>query len=342
MTVDTYSTSTLVRVVRDLKTPSPSFLLNTFFPNMVEFTTEEVAIDVIVGKRRMAPFCSPLMQGSLVRPQGTATNSFKPAYIKDKRPLDPRRPIKRAVGERLGGELSPQQRLEANLVFEMEDQIAMVNRRLEWMAASALNNGTITVTGDGFPTTVVDFLRNSGLTVTLTSGDRWGEAGIVPSDNIETWALAILRESGVAPTDIVFTNLSWSLFKADAKVKDSIDLLRGGSSAIDLGGGVATGAMFKGFWGTYRLWLYNDWFIDPVDNVEKPMLPDGTVLMSSAGLEGVRAFGAIMDESFGYGALAYAPKSWVENDPPQRILMMQSAPLTIPTRVNASFRAKVR
>jgi hypothetical protein len=87
-------------------------------------------------------------------------------------------------------------------------------------------------------------------------------------------------------------------------VKDSIDLRRGGDSTIELGGGVVTGGVYKGVWGSYRLWLYNDWFIDPADDTEKPMLTNGTVLMGSAGIEGVRAFGAIMDPAFNYGAHA--------------------------------------
>jgi hypothetical protein len=34
-----------------------------------------------------------------------------------------------------------------NLQFEMADQIDMINRRLEWMASSALVSGTVTVAG---------------------------------------------------------------------------------------------------------------------------------------------------------------------------------------------------
>lgn len=345
MAVSTYSTAALVRVVRDLKTPTPGFLLGTFFPGIIEYTTEEIAIDVIVGKRRIAPFCSPLVQGKLVQGQGFTTSTFKPAYIKDKRVPDVRRPIKRMAGERLGGDMSPADREAANIAFEMEDQIRMIDRRLEWMAASALSGGTITVTGDGFPTTVVDFGRTSGLTVNLTLTDRWGESGNnnKPSADIETWATLMLKESGAAPTDIVFTPTSWKWFKADSLVKDSIDTtLRGGESAIELGGGQVNGGRYMGRWGLYRLWLYQDWYVDPADDTEKPMLADGTVILGSAAIEGTRSFGAIMDPAFNYGALAYAPKMWLEEDPAQRVLLMQSAPLVIPTRVNASFAAQVR
>jgi hypothetical protein len=80
--------------------------------------------------------------------------------------------------------------------------------------------------------------------------------------------------------------------------------------------------------------LYNDWYIDPTDNVEKPMIPDGAVIMSGADLMGTRAFGVILDPEFNYGPLAYAPKAGLEQ---RRLILMQSAPLVIPSRVNASL-----
>ncbi|MCP6412472.1 major capsid protein, partial [Klebsiella pneumoniae] len=82
--------------------------------------------------------------------------TFKPAYIKDKRAPDLRKPIRRQIGERIGGEYTAAEREMLNLQFEMTDQIDMINRRLEWMAASALVSGTVTVAGEGYETKVVD------------------------------------------------------------------------------------------------------------------------------------------------------------------------------------------
>lgn len=63
--------------------------------------------------------------------------------------------------------------------------------------------------------------------------------------------------------------------------------------------------------------------------------------MGGAQIQGVRAFGAIRDETAGFQAMPYYPKSWVDEDPSVRYLLMQSAPLVVPTRVNASFAATV-
>jgi hypothetical protein len=56
---------------------------------------------------------------------------------------------------------------------------------------------------------------------------------------------------------------------------------------------------------------------------------------------GVRAFGAIQDVTAGNAAVPYYSTSKIEFDPSAIILLMQSAPLIVPTRVNASFSATV-
>ncbi len=344
-----YDTNVLVQLVPNLIT-SQNWLLDRFFPNLVTYETEEVSIDVDIGKRRMAPFVSPLVEGKLVESRKYQTNTFKPAYIKDKRAPDLRKPVRRQIGERIGGEYTAAEREMLNLQFEMADQIDMLNRRLEWMAANAMVSGKITVVGDGFPTKVIDFGRSSELTITLSGSDKWptkvavGATNTQPSEDIEDWSTRILKMSGAVPTDLIFTTKSWKAFRLDTSIKDNaitFPALNPYGNQIDIGPRVATGAIYKGRWGQFDLWLYNDWFIDPVDNIEKPMIPDGSVLMSGADLMGTRAFGFIYDPDFTYGALAYAPKSWVNKDPAQRYLMMQSAPLVIPSRVNAALCATV-
>ncbi|EPL3047554.1 major capsid protein [Morganella morganii] len=344
-----YDTNVLIQVVPNLMT-SQNWLLDKFFPNITESDTEEVSIDVDVGLRRLAPFVSPLVEGKLVESRKLQTNSFKPAYIKDKRAPDLRKPIRRQIGERIGGQYSAAEREMLNLQFELTDQIDMINRRLEWMAASALQTGTVTVTGEGYETKVVDFGRSSDLTIALSGADKWpetveaGKTNTKPTDDIEDWSQRMLKESGAVATDIVFTTKSWKAFRLDTSVKDSaitFPVLSPFGNQINPGTQIKTGAVYKGRWGNYDLWVYNDWFIDPLDGKEKPMIADGSVIMSGADLMGTRAFGAIIDPAFNYGPMAYAPKSWLQHDPAQRFIMVQSAPLVIPSRVNASLCAVV-
>lgn len=343
-----YTTAKLVQVVPNLKV-SQNFLLDRFFPNIVEYDTEEVAIDIDVGLRRMSPFVSPLVEGRLVEQRKYLTNRYKPAYIKDKRAPDLRKPVRRAIGERIGGgEFTGEERMMINLQYEMEDQVDMVNRRLEWMAASALTTGTVTIAGDGFQTAVIDFGRSPTLTFALTGTAKWGgslnasgyDINIV--GQIEAWGQRILKQSGAIATDIVFTPSAWSWFLKAEGVQGAIYYpgLAASGNVINPGASIKAGAVYKGRWGQYDLWVYNDWYID-ANGVEQPMLADGTVIMSGEMLAGTRAFGMIVDPRFAYRAMAYAPKTWIQDDPAQQILMMQSAPMVIPSRVNAGLAAIV-
>jgi Phage major capsid protein E len=347
-----YDTATLIQVVPNLKRPT-TFLLDLAFPNIVMSDDEYIAIDVDVGKRRLAPFVSPMVEGKLVEQRRIQTNIFKPAYIKDKRAPDLRRPIRRMIGERLAGSLTGADREMANLEAEMTDQIDILTRRLEWMAANALASGTVTVIGDGFPTVVVDFGRDPTLTVALTGTAQWTEANIAagnssPTGYIEAWQRNILKKSGAKVTDIIFTTTSWLGFIIDPLLKGVIYYPQLGTtpSVIDVGPMIETGAVFKGIWGGYRLWMYNEWYVDSGTeggtlDKEYPMLTDGTVIMTGPDLMGTRAFGVILDPAFNYANLPFAPKTWVSEDPAQRFLMMQSSPLVIPSRVNASLGATV-
>lgn len=337
-----YDTNTLIQVVPNLKR-SQKFLLDKFFPNIVMSDSELVSIDVDVGKRRMSPFVSPLVEGKLVEQRRIQTNTFKPAYIKDKRAPDLRKPVRRMIGERIGGSLTGAEREMANLEFEMADQIDMLDRRLEWMASQALQTGTVTISGEGFATVVVDFGRDASLTVAKAGNAQWTVANVTagtasPVADIESAQRAILKKSGAVASDLIFTTSAFQGFLADPLVKGSVfyPQLAGFGNALNPGSQIQRGAVNKGQWGQYSVWVYNDWYVDD-NNVEQPMIPDGMVILSGPDLMGTRAFGQILDPSFNYASLPYAPKTWVEQDPPQRYLMMQSSPIVIPSRVNAVY-----
>lgn len=348
-----YDTNVLIQTVPNLKRPT-KFLLDRYFPGIVNADSEYVSIDVEVRKRRMTPFCSPLVEGKLVEQLGYLTNTFKPPYCKDKRAPDLRKPVRRMIGERIGGDLTPEEREMANINFELTDQIDCLDRRSEWMAASALATGSVTVQGNGFPTTVINFGRDASLTVAKTGTSKWTPANVAagnasPVSDIEEWQRDILKKSGATCTDIVFTTSSWKGFIADPLLKGAIYYPKlGESGTINIGSQIQRGAVYKGRWGQYDLWEYNEWFVidestegDGTKDKEYPMLVDGTVVMCGADLMGTRAYAQILDPAFNYQSLTYAPKTWVKEDPAQRFLLLQSAPVVIPTRVNACVGANV-
>lgn len=336
--MDIFTTNVLNGVVRYLPRPV-SFLLDTFFPNIQTETSEEIHFDVENGKRRIAPFVSPLVAGRVVEGQGFVAKTFKPAYVKDKRVFDVNRPMKRSMGEQIGGSLNPQQRLEAMVRTDLADQTAMITRRLEVMASEALRLGQVTVSGELYPTTVVSYGRDAGLTVTKGAGTKWGDAGIKPLEDLESWNATVLQKSGAAITDWVMTADAWAKLRVDADFVKLLDRFRG-NATMEKYSQEFEGASLVATVPPWRFWVYQAWYVNDAGS-EVVMLPSGTVIGGSAQIEGSRAFGAIRDEEAGYQALPYFAKSWVEKDPAARMLLMQSAPLVVPYRPNASFCATV-
>lgn len=337
--MDIFTTGVLQRVVAELPAPAP-FVLNSFFRTEQRETSEEIHFDIDTGKRRLAPFVSPIVAGQVVASRGFRTSTFKPAYIKDKRVFDSNRPFKRAMGERIGGDMAPAQRMSALLGFELQDQLDMLTRRLEVMAVEALRRGKVTVEGDLYPTVEVDFGRDAALTKALLTTARWGESGVSPLDDLQTWSLLVTEKSGAAANTVVMDIEAWKLFAADAKVQKLLDRFRGADQLNPTVTG--EGGRFMGNVGDFDIWVYAGWYENPANGVLTPYLPNYTVIVTGPDLEGTRAFGAIRDEEAGFQALPYFAKSWVEKDPAVRYLMMQSAPLTVPYRVNASLCATVR
>ena len=75
--MDIYDSNVLLRVVEDLKRPQ-TFLLGAFFPEVQNSDVEKISFDMDNGKRRIAPFCSPLVEGKVVESRGHKTDTFEP------------------------------------------------------------------------------------------------------------------------------------------------------------------------------------------------------------------------------------------------------------------------
>jgi len=337
---DLFSTDVLTGVVQYL-VGNPQFLLDRYFGRVQAEASEQIHFDVIQGKRRVSPFVSPLVEGQMVASPGFVTNTFAPAYIKDKRVFDMNRPLKRMPGEQFGGTMSADARLRAMIANDMADKLEMLRRRLEVMCGEVLCTGKSTISGDKYPTTVVDFMRASNQT--FTANPLWSAATPPILNNLHDWAAMVMASSGVFPRDVIMAADVWKVFRNDPGLQQHMDMFRSMTQDPSImPQGLATeGGVLMGQIDGFNIWVYSGWYVDPTDGVEKPIIPAGTVLLVSPAVEGVQAYGAIRDEEAGLQPLPYYVKSWTQNDPSVRFLMLQSAPIMVPYRPNASLAAKV-
>lgn len=336
-----YDTAVLNGVVQSLKRPK-TFLLNTVFGTIQTEPAEQIAVDILIGNRRVAPFVSPLVAGKVLTQDGFTTKLYKPAYIKPKSVVDPNRAFKRQAGEQIGGSMNPQERLMATVRGIIEDHADQITRRLELMAAEALRLSQVTVTGEGFETQVVSFGRSAALTIALTGTDKWSDAASTPLDDLEAWAELVHKTEGAVISTIVMDPDAWAAFRQNAQVQKLLDVRRAAGTPVELGPSTYVGgAQFKGTIGSFDIWVYSEYYEDPTTGTVTPLLPSGTVLGVGPNVEGVQAFGAIRDEAAGLQATPVFVKSWTQEDPSARFILSQSAPLVYPRRPNGCFAATV-
>jgi hypothetical protein len=338
--MDLFSTNVLTEVVNSLPNDPPFFLLDTFFPNVQTEESEEIHFDIEPSSMGLAPFVLPVVEGQLMSNQGYETATFKPAYIKPKRAFDNSTTYRRAMGEGLTGTLSRAQRFELNVSRHLEIDRKMIRRRLEWMAASILRTGAVTISGEKYPTKVVNFGRAVGLTVTLSGAAKWDQSGVNPLTDMGTWASVMGDNGGSFPSNWVMDTAAWNVFRNHADIKENLELVNGaGSLSLDISPNSQFGAYRAGMIDNHTIWVYAGSYKDESGTVTK-FLPTGTVL-AVGDLDGVQAYGAILDLKAGLQAVPMFSKSWEVEDPSVRFIMTQSAPLLVPRRVNNTFAATV-
>lgn len=344
MPVGLYSTTELNGIVRVQKRV-PSFFLDTFFGEVKTHTTEDVHIDYDQDKPRITPFVAPKVKGKLVEALGYSTRVVKPAYLKDIRVFNPDKALQRLAGEQIGGSLTPQQRMDAVVTAEIQDQMRMFYRRMEVMAVEAIVRGTQTIAGDGFATAaspiVVNYGRAGGNTITLTAGDTWDNAGAPIIDQFEA-ASEIVDNNDGSVEMVIMNSVTFRKLRKTTVFSKEVDLnVRNTSSVVVSPQLMEQGRVkFRGMLGAFAIYTYDWSYIDPADGSTKKLLLDNEVIFAGRAVEGVRHFGMIQDLKSMEATEMFA-KMWEEEEPSARFMSLASAPLMVPYRPNATVRMVV-
>lgn len=340
---DTFSRDELMPLVPSAFVAG-SFLQLAFFPTVFEFDTAEVYFDRVLDDMRRAPFVAPLAPGKIQQPRGFQKETIIPASMKPKNQITGKEVLRRMAGEPIGGDMSATDREAAIREMYLEGQMTKIARTREWMASSILRTGSVTIAGDDYPSTVVNFARSGTLTKTLTTTARWGESGVSPYDDVDSWMNTVGETSGSAVDIVVMDRLAWNLFSADAKVEKALDRTMGQTAAIELGftAGVPGAPQFKGRIGSVEFYVYNDTQMDESFNTEK-LIPDYTVIMASrAGYAGSKLCGVVQHAENRFRKGEYFPHEWVDPNTGAQWVETITAPILAPRRVNASLAATVR
>ncbi len=348
--MDLNKTRTLLEAIERSYNPT-TLLLDTFFPNVRTFVTEEVDIDYKKGTRQMAPFVTSGSSGVNMARTGHATKSYKPPKMMPKRPINIENLNKRGFGEELYSTRTPEQRaaeIRANDMVELAD---MNTRRMEWMAAQLLIYGTFTAKGysDDGQTYVEDtFTLDWTQKDTLTSTDTWDNAGADIYGDLSFMSREVSTNSNMVP------GIGLCSFKTTDYFLKNTDLLKylaipnaQNLSLMSLAPRIQSPQVVRfGFIQSLNLeiFAYNGLYLDD-DGVTKQYIPDDYFMIGVQG-RGKQLYGAITqmdnDEVIRTYEGRNVPKVWNEKGKDTSQLRMASAGVTIPEMVDDWYTLKVK
>ena len=351
MSVDLYNPRRMMQALIQRKPPR-SFL-RQMCSRRDEFSDAElIDVDVKTGQRRLAPFVNPKAPGKVVDRIGFQTRIYTPPLVAPKRPLTVSDLQKRLPGETIYSTQTADERAAILLGEDLGELDDMIARREEWMIARAVFDSAIEISADDFDGTI-SFPRDATVTVgTLGTDDQWNKSTANIVGNIRDWRRRVIKLTGIAPDFMICGEEA-----ADALVNaPSLKGLTGALNTLrmDLGqikpelreGGATYYGMFAGT--GIDVWGYDEWYVDPADGEEKPMVPPKKILLGSSQAYAAMRYGAVGVTSGldGNAQLALVagrrvPESWIEKEPAVRFLKVSARPLFVPVQNDAFLTAQV-
>jgi len=341
-TIDLYNPKQMTEALLE-SLPVRRFLTSTFFGEQVH-DTKSFQIDIWKGSRRLAPVVHPKLKGKVVDREKFRTLEFTPPYLKPKKVTEADHVLARVPGEIVytsAGANTPAERAAILLGQDMADLDESIQRRIEVMASEALFFGQVTVKGDGVDT-IVDYDFEATHTPTLTGAALWTATTSKVLKNLRDWKRLISKDSGVTATDVILGQDAAAAFMENEELLKQLNnwnLNIGSVNPQEMGEGVTFLGRLTAV--GLNIWTYDEWYVDDSTGNELPMVPVDKCLVISRSIRATVHYGVIQD----IGATVYASrafvKSWVEEDPAARFLMVQSAPLPVVHQVNALVVATV-
>jgi len=334
---------------KDVSVAPSNYWLSLCFPGQINFDTEYVDFTRISDQRKLAPLVLPTLQGKPVYSAAEERIQLKPAYVKPKDAVSASRVIKKVAGMgelHQGSNMTPAARYNLLVADILRQHRIAIERRWEWLAAEAILYGQVTLVDEAYPTTIVNFQRAGGHTVTLGAAARWGDSGVSILNNVESWRTTMRRAAfGGVSNRMTVGAAVWEVMRQDSEIREMLkaDSYRANSGGVDLNLGMREGldVEFVGrLSGTLEVFVYSDYY-QLADGTVTPFMDPRDIVLTSPSVEGVRCFGAIQDTKAGMQSLEVFPKMWDAEDPSATFIMTQSAPLMVPINPNATFRARV-
>jgi hypothetical protein len=325
----------MLEALRELRTPQ-TFMMNTFFRNVEESSKEEVDVDIQKGQRRSAAYVKRREQGQQVDRIGFKTNSFTPPYMKPKMMCSADKLLNREPGEVIYAEdTSMEARASQKMTEDLIELDNLITRSEEIQAVQALVNDSIQILDSDGDQVEADISFGREASHDTTVSDLWNTAASEPIRDIRTKNSLNVKDSGVSSDIVVMGTNAADAFISNDDVRAYLDNRRFSTNSEIVMRAQELGVTWLGNIEGRDVFIYDEYFIDPADDTEKPLFPTDKVLIGSTRAYTVAAYGAINHMKAGMAAMKRFPYSWEIEDPSSNIVQLHSCPLMIPVQVDA-------
>lgn len=379
MSIDLYNPRSMMQALLQMKPPR-TFLRSKMIRRDEYSDREQIDVDTKTGVRRLAPFVNPATGvGKSMDRIGFQTSTVTPPMVSPKRALTPTDLQKRLPGENIYSTMTADERAAFLLGQDLAELDEDITRVEEWMCAqAAFNTGTVNgqtgtiirCKGDDYDVSFF-FPRDASLvdaaptaspvnglgsaspvSTQLPSTERWNQS----TANISTQFRQVKRQIA----KITGMSIDYAICGADAAdgllTAPSLSGISGqlNTRRLDLGlikpEDMGDGVTYLGTLGGtgIDIFAYDEFYIDPADGTEKPIVPTKSVLFGSSRGYTVTRYGAVgvtsgVDNQAQIALIAgrRVPQSWIEKEPAVRMLKLSARPLVVPVQNSAYATVQV-
>ena len=223
-----YETRTMLEAIKHIPS-NEQFLQATFVRGRKTFPTESFDIDIVKGKKKMAPFVATYKNGVMLGRGQITTMNYKPAKIQPKRPITVETLEQRLAGEAVYSGKTPAQRKQELLAGDMGDLDGAIRRRFEWMIAQILTTGGFVapvMADENEAFDEIEFDYGHDQHTVLETGKKWSlenAAVSTPIDDLRDMCETVADGCGEYPTIALLGADAVKGFLASKQVKEDMD-----------------------------------------------------------------------------------------------------------------------
>ena len=229
-TVNIYETAVLQAAIETVGLKF-SFLRDRYFPARTLYANHaKILVDIKDGDSTLAPFVAPYVGGKVVNRNGYSTFEIDAPYIAPKRVLGIHDLQKRAFGEPLNTERTPEQRAMDIMLDDYREMDDMIARREEKMCADVMNTNGFTADylADDNTTVLtqnVKYYTENANPAEVTIATKWNANGKTVSDKLADLVdmAAILRKNGNAAVDLLVNSVTAAKLIEDEDFRALLD-----------------------------------------------------------------------------------------------------------------------